>query len=98
MEKYDEFFYPHILQLKLAGEWIAQFQCGEQPNAGSKPINTAERVDYIYKSVVFFPNEEQKVFYPGEEVRVIDDKGLIRVSGKIARFDVGRLEDNRIWL
>lgn len=95
---YDTFFYPHILQLKSGNSWIDKFNCGEQPNGAGRTVNTVERTDYIYASLVFFPNTEDYLFIPGEEIRIMDVNGVIRVSGKIARYDVGRLEDNRIWI
>lgn len=95
----DKFFYPHFLQKKVNGTWVNQFECGEQPNSGGKAVNTVERVDYIFKSLIFYPKEiSDYVFLAGEEIRVVDDSDVVRITGKVARFDVGRLDDNRIWI
>lgn len=96
----DPFFYPNILQLKVGGVWVDQFHCGDQPNnTGGNTVNTVERIDYIYQSLVFFPKgASNHRFLPGEEIQIVDTDGRIRVSGKVARFDVGGLEDNRIWI
>lgn len=99
MDALDSFFYPHKLQLKIGGIWVDQFNCGEQPNAGGSKTNTASRVDYIYKSTIFYPKTASNYkFIDGEEIRVIDEDGKIRISGTVARFSEGRLEDNRIWI
>lgn len=94
----DDFFYPHTLQLEVDGEFISQFDCRDQPNASGQMVSVDEKTTYVFKSVIFFPKSNPRRFLPGEDILVLDENGKQRLKGTIVKFDMGGLEDCRIWV
>lgn len=95
----DKFFFPHKLFLKINGVFVEQSECRDQPNNGGDVINTAERTDYKFASLIWIPKKSnQQRYLPGHEVQVIGSEGEKRITGKVARFEFGNLEENRLWI
>lgn len=94
----DTFFYPHTLQLDIDGTFVTQFECRDQPNASGSVVSVDEKTNYVYKSVIFFPKSNTYRFVPGEDILILGEDGLQRLKGTIVKFDMGGLEDCRIWV
>jgi len=96
----DNFFYPHKLYLKVGDNFVFQKECQDQPNKGNGTITTPDRVNYIFKSLIFIPNDQVLRFKPGQEIQVVGNNGEVRITGTVARFafDDQSLDVNRLWI
>lgn len=87
------------------GNWLQETEtntfvsmCRDETNGGGRAITNAGGEHYVFSSLVQLP-KECDVIAEGTTVLVSYDKegSNIRVSGKVAKFDKGRLHC-RLWL
>lgn len=98
----DSFFFPHTLKIKQPGQntFVLACVCRDQVNTGNDTVYlNSERTDYIFKSLVWIPKAANiGLLKPGFEIEVYGDHDEKRLSGVIARFEFGNLEEDRFWI
>jgi hypothetical protein len=89
--------YPHLLQIKNgSGEWVTISKCEDQPNTGGETTTTANRTDYLFKSLIFIPVSDVSI-KPGQDIKVLGTKGEKRLEDKAVRFSADEL-NYRLWV
>jgi hypothetical protein len=89
--------YPHILQLKVEGNWTDITICKDQPNTQGAKTTISDRTDYLFSSLVYIPKQDI-IIKPGQNLRIITGKDReVRIEAPAVRFS----KDNfhyRIWI